>query len=91
MSIHMLLDRMMTGDLWLWPWYVQGGIELADRVVTVSPSYRDEILTPEGGWGLQETCRSRCVSSPRICIVIYCSSRFGAHARTDMEMKDSEI
>jgi len=38
---------------------LKGGIEMADRVVTVSPSYKDEILTPEGGWGLQETCRSR--------------------------------
>jgi len=38
---------------------LKGGIELSDRVVTVSPSYRDEILTPEGGWGLQESCRGR--------------------------------
>lgn len=38
---------------------LKGGIELADRVVTVSPSYRDEILTPEGGWGLQEACKGR--------------------------------
>ena len=38
---------------------LKGGIELSDRVVTVSPSYRDEILTPEGGWGLQDACRGR--------------------------------
>lgn len=38
---------------------LKGGIELADRVVTVSPSYRDEILSPEGGWGLQDACRRR--------------------------------
>ena len=30
---------------------------MSDRVVTVSPSYREEICTPMGGWGL--------VASPR--------------------------
>jgi starch synthase len=29
-----------------------GGIQLADRVVAVSPSYAAEIVTPEGGFGL---------------------------------------
>jgi len=30
-----------------------GGIMMADRVVTVSPSYKEEIKTDGGGWGLQ--------------------------------------
>ena len=34
-----------------------GGVMMSDRVVTVSPSYREEICTPMGGWGL--------VASPR--------------------------
>jgi len=38
---------------------LKGAIEMADRVVTVSPSYKDEVLTPEGGFGLQEACRTR--------------------------------
>ena len=29
-----------------------GGVMMSDRVVTVSPSYREEICTPMGGWGL---------------------------------------
>ena len=38
---------------------LKGGIELADRVVTVSPSYKEEIITPEGGFGLHDVCRGR--------------------------------
>ena len=31
-----------------------GAIQLVDRVITVSPNYAREILTPEGGFGLHE-------------------------------------
>ena len=34
-----------------------GGIMMADRVVTVSPSYKEEICTEMGGWGLAEYVR----------------------------------
>ncbi|EKX43398.1 hypothetical protein GUITHDRAFT_73067 [Guillardia theta CCMP2712] len=36
-----------------------GGINMADRVVTVSPSYKEEIMTDGGGWGLQHNVRAR--------------------------------
>jgi len=36
-----------------------GGIQMADRVVTVSPSYREEICTEEGGWGLNHHVSDR--------------------------------
>ncbi len=32
---------------------LKGGIEYADRVTTVSPTYKKEIQTPEGGFGLE--------------------------------------
>ena len=28
---------------------LKGGIEMSDRVVTVAPSYKDEIMSVEGG------------------------------------------
>ena len=38
---------------------------MADRVVTVAPSYRDEIMTLEGAWGMHDV-RPRAQSySPR--------------------------
>eukprot|EP00971_Amphidinium_carterae_P029181 574205-Amphidinium_carterae.1 len=36
---------------------MQGGIRVADRVLTVSPNYAGEIQTPEGGHGLHEILR----------------------------------
>jgi hypothetical protein len=36
---------------------------MADRVVTVSPAYKDEILSPEGGFGLQVPRPSRPMRS----------------------------
>jgi starch synthase len=36
-----------------------GGIASADAVVTVSPTYAREILTPEGGMGLDDVLRAR--------------------------------
>lgn len=46
-------------DAWCYAWYdgcnpLLGGIRLADAVVTVSPNYAQEILTPEQGMGLHE-------------------------------------
>ncbi len=38
---------------------IQGGISTADRIVTVSPGYAWEILTPEGGWGMEQMLGSR--------------------------------
>jgi len=38
---------------------LRGGIEMADRVVTVAPSYKDEIMSFEGGWGMHDTPRGR--------------------------------
>jgi len=38
---------------------LRGGIEMADRVVTVAPSYKDEIMSYEGGWGMHDTTRGR--------------------------------
>eukprot|EP00802_Teleaulax_amphioxeia_P007215 Tamp_07221.p1 GENE.Tamp_07221~~Tamp_07221.p1 ORF type:complete len:746 (+),score=180.62 Tamp_07221:72-2309(+) len=38
---------------------LRGGIEMADRVVTVAPSYKDEMQSLEGGFGLHEAARGR--------------------------------
>lgn len=36
---------------------LKGGIEMSDRVITVSPSYCQEIMTDEGAWGMKAvTC-----------------------------------
>lgn len=37
--------------------YLKGGINFSDRVTTVSPTYANEITTPEFGEGLDETIR----------------------------------
>jgi starch synthase len=37
----------------------QGGIITADRVVTVSPGYSEEIKTYLGGWGMEGMLSSR--------------------------------
>jgi starch synthase len=33
--------------------YLQAGITVADRLVTVSPGYAEEIRTWLGGWGME--------------------------------------
>ena len=38
---------------------LKGAIELADRIITVSPTYADEILSAPHGWGLEEQCEAR--------------------------------
>jgi starch synthase len=39
--------------------YLKGGLALADRITTVSPTYAAEIRTPEGGMGLDGLLRQR--------------------------------
>jgi starch synthase len=38
---------------------LKAGLQFADRVTTVSPTYADEILTPEGGMGFDGVLRAR--------------------------------
>lgn len=38
---------------------LKGGLSYADKITTVSPSYADEILTPEQGYSLTEVLRHR--------------------------------
>ena len=39
--------------------YLKGGLALADRITTVSPTYAGEIRTPDGGMGLDGLLRQR--------------------------------
>lgn len=39
--------------------YLKSGLHYADAITTVSPSYADEICTPQGGMGLDGLLRSR--------------------------------
>lgn len=66
LTIHTLGYQGVAGDEWLeripvganhFAWYggtnpLGGAINLVDRVIAVSPNYASEILTPEGGMGL---------------------------------------
>jgi starch synthase len=68
LTIHSLGHHGTTGGAWLarlphhaaaYEWYgglnpLSGAIALADRIVTVSPTYAAEILRPESGMGLHE-------------------------------------
>ena len=38
---------------------LKGAIEMCDRVVTVAPSYAEEIMTTEGAWGMEEITKRR--------------------------------
>ncbi|MDX1692038.1 MAG: glycogen/starch synthase, partial [Acidimicrobiia bacterium] len=52
-------DRLDDSDIEQgWVSTLKEGIRHADLVTTVSPSYADEILTPDGGMGLEEEFRS---------------------------------
>jgi len=73
LTIHTLGYQGATHSMWLeklvrdpfsFAWYggtnpLVGGIALADRVVTVSPNYANEILTPEAGMGVHEQLAAR--------------------------------
>lgn len=73
LSLHNLAYQGHTDGSWLaaigararhYEWYggtnpLSGAIALADAVVAVSPSYAREILTPEGGFGLDGALRNR--------------------------------
>lgn len=73
LSIHNLAYQGVTDARWLaligpraehFEWWgalnpLSGAIALADRVVAVSPHYAGEILTPEGGFGLDGPLRHR--------------------------------
>ena len=39
--------------------YLKGGINFSERITTVSPTYAREILTPEGGFGMDGALRRR--------------------------------
>lgn len=68
LTIHTLGYQGISGNQWLqhlgpqayrFAWMgatnpLSGAIQLADRVITVSPTYAQEILTPDGGAGLHE-------------------------------------
>ncbi len=39
--------------------FMKAGLQFADRITTVSPTYAREILSPEQGWGLDGVLRAR--------------------------------
>lgn len=52
-------DRFAALPYWAYSTLLPLGIAAADRIVTVSPSYAKEILTPEFGAGLEEYLRTQ--------------------------------
>lgn len=72
-SIHNLAYQGVADATWLdcigpmaehYEWWggtnpLSGALALADRIVAVSPHYAREIVTPEGGFGLDEPLRNR--------------------------------
>lgn len=73
LSIHNLAYQGTTDASWLdligprashYEWWggtnpLSGAVALADRIVAVSPHYATEIVTPDGGFGLDEALRHR--------------------------------
>lgn len=73
LSIHNLAYQGTTDASWLdligprashYEWWggtnpLSGAVALADRIVAVSPHYASEIVTPEGGFGLDDALRHR--------------------------------
>ena len=72
-SLHNLAYQGVAGPEWLeligpgashYEWWggsnpLSGALALADRVVAVSPNYVTEIVTPDGGFGLDGALRAR--------------------------------
>jgi starch synthase len=72
-SIHNLAYQGVADSVWLdrigprashYEWWggvnpLSGALALADRIVAVSPHYATEIVTPAGGFGLDEPLRNR--------------------------------
>lgn len=46
---------------------MKGALKYADKITTVSPSYAEEIKTPEYGWGLDDVLRYRSSDLIGIC------------------------
>jgi starch synthase len=73
LSLHNIAYQGFTDGAWLpylgprgahYEWFggtnpLSGAIALADAIVAVSPTHAKEILTPEGGFGLDATLRNR--------------------------------
>jgi starch synthase len=73
LSLHNLAYQGVTDGSWLerlgpraehYEWWggtnpLSGAIALADRIVAVSPNHAREILTPDGGFGLDGALRNR--------------------------------
>ena len=73
LSLHNLAYQGVTDGSWLdligpprehFEWWddtnpLSGALALADRIVAVSPHYAEEIVTREGGFGLDEQLRQR--------------------------------
>jgi len=73
LTIHTLGYQGITHSMWLeklvrdpfaFSWFggtnpLVGGIALAERIVTVSPNYASEILTPDHGMGVHEQLAAR--------------------------------
>ena len=73
LSLHNLAYQGVTDGSWLdvigprsahYEWWgetnpLSGALALADRIVAVSPHYATEIVTREGGFGLDEALRNR--------------------------------
>ncbi len=73
LTIHTLGYQGISGEQWLshlgneafrFAWWgatnpMAGAVQLADRVLTVSPTYASEIVTPEGGHGLHDRLAAR--------------------------------
>ena len=75
-SIHNLAYQGVADASWLdrigpraahYEWWgdtnaLSGALALADRIVAVSPHYATEIVTPEGGFGLDQPLRNRAAA-----------------------------
>jgi starch synthase len=84
--------------------YLKGGLQFADAITTVSPTYAEEICTPAGGMGLDGLLRARRAvlsgivngidtdlwdpSSDRALVANYDASRLGARDANKRAVED---